>query len=80
MFSLNSPFSQASNTVLFLQRFKPTEAYTCAESMFDLPFHRNTFDGIIYFGLATSFDQKHARLLLCDAHRVVKSNRTAHFL
>jgi hypothetical protein len=44
------------------------------ESIFDLPFQRKTFDSIIYFGLATSFDQKHARLLLCNAARVVKPN------
>jgi SAM-dependent methyltransferase len=63
-----------------LQRFKPIEAYACAESIFDLPFQRKTFDSIIYFGLATSVDQKHARLLLCDAARVVKPNGIVAFI
>ena len=63
-----------------MQRFKPIEAYACAESIFDLPFQRKTFDSIIYFGLATSVDQKHARLLLCDAARVVKPNGIVAFI
>jgi hypothetical protein len=56
------------------QRFKPAQAYACTESIFDLPFQRRTFDSILYFGLKMSMDQQHARLLLCDAARVVKPN------
>ncbi len=54
------------------QRFKPAQSYACMESMFDLPFQKKSFDGIFYFGLKPSMDQQHARLLLCDAARVVK--------
>jgi hypothetical protein len=55
-----------------LQRLKPAEAYACMESIFDLPFQKKSFDSIFYFGLKKSMDQQHARLLLCDAARVIK--------
>jgi hypothetical protein len=57
-----------------LQNFKPVDAYACAESIFDLPFSKKSFDSIMYFGLKQNMDQQHARLLLCDAARVVKPN------
>ncbi len=64
---------QSSRDLTFrLQRFKPAEAYACMESIFDLPFQKKSFDSIFYFGLKQSMDQQHARLLLCDAARVVK--------
>jgi len=57
-----------------LQRIKPVDAYACAESIFDLPFQKKSFDSIMYFGLKKDMDQQHARLLLCDAARVVVPN------
>ncbi len=44
------------------------------ESIFDLPFQRRSFDRVLYFGLPAAMSQLSARLLLCDAARVVKPN------